>query len=166
MKVAIDFTGSNGHPKDKQSLHFIYDKDHKPSPYQIAIRQICNIVSVYDADQHFPLFGFGAFFENIGVLHDFNLNFDQNNAEVDGVFGIEEAYLNSILSDRFQLSGPTLFQPILKKARNIVLDADQCNMNGGKLQYYILLIITDGIINDMKQTKDEFSDCCKLYSIF
>ena len=51
----------------------------------------------------------------------------------------------------FQLSGPTLFQPILKKAKAVSQVAHQSN----GLQYMILLILTDGIINDMKQTKDE-----------
>ena len=53
LMVAIDFTGSNGHPKDHQSLHHIFGG--RPSPYQYAIRQIGNIVSVYDFDRKFPV---------------------------------------------------------------------------------------------------------------
>ena len=55
LMCAIDFTGSNGHPDDYQSLHYL--KGGTPSQYQNAIRQIGNIVSVYDSDQKFPVWG-------------------------------------------------------------------------------------------------------------
>eukprot|EP01083_Nonionella_stella_P029949 82269_1 len=146
--AAIDFTGSNGHPKDVQSLHNIYSG--RPSQYQNAIRQIGNIVSVYDFDKKFPVWGFGAYINKM-VKHDFALNWNDANPEVQGIFGIEEIYLNGIRSERFQLSGPTLFEPILNKAKRCAQIAHQSN----GLQYFILLILTDGIINDMKQTKDQ-----------
>ena len=64
LMCAIDFTGSNGHPSDYQSLHHIYGS--QPSQYQHAIRQIGNIVAVYDSDQKFPVWGmflcFSCFF--------------------------------------------------------------------------------------------------------
>lgn len=59
LMVAIDFTGSNGHPSDYQSLHHIYGGN--PSQYQSAIRQIGNIVAVYDSDQKFPVWGWYPF---------------------------------------------------------------------------------------------------------
>merc|ERR1712228_478305 len=166
LMVAIDFTGSNGHPQDHQSLHHIYGKN--PSQYQHAIRQIGNIVSVYDSDQMFPVWGFGAHFSNVsvggqywnGVKHAFNLNFNPKDPEVSAVYGIEQVYLNGIRKNVFALSGPTLFGPILKKAHNIAqIQHSQFmqNKNNGNnpINYSILLIITDGIINDMKQAKDE-----------
>lgn len=140
-----------------QSLHNIFSD--KPSPYQHAIRTIGNIIKVYDSDQKFPVWGFGAHFDNIkvghltfnGVLHDFNLNFNVNDPEVYDIYGIEQTYLQSIRGGTFALSGPTLFAPILSKAHSIAASAV------GTLQYFILLIITDGIINDMKLTRNEFS---------
>ncbi len=136
-----------GHPSDYQSLHHIYGQ--KPSQYQHAIRQIGNIVSVYDSDQKFPVWGFGSHFSNVlvggqywnGVKHDFNLNFNPSDPEVSGVFGIEQTYLS-------------------RKAHRIATVAHNefIKNKNNKLQpisYFILLIITDGIINDMKQTKDE-----------
>ena len=53
LLAGIDFTGSNGHPRDTMSLHNIYSGH--PSQYQHAIRQIGNIVSVYDFDKMFPV---------------------------------------------------------------------------------------------------------------
>ena len=85
------------------------------------------------------------------MYHDFALNFNEANPEVSGIYGIENVYLNAIKGEKFQLSGPTLFQPILSKAKAC---AQIAHKRAG-LQYMILLILTDGIINDMKQTKDE-----------
>merc|ERR1719242_1904102 len=147
LLVAVDFTGSNGHPKDAMSLHHIYGG--KPSQYQQAIRQIGNIVSAYDFDKKFPVWGFGAYYNN-KVYHDFALNWNEANPEVQGIYGVEQVYLNSITSEVFQLSGPTLFEPILTKAKACA----QIAHGQAGLQYMILLILTDGIINDMKQTKN------------
>eukprot|EP01084_Bolivina_argentea_P026188 48642_1 len=148
LMAAIDFTGSNGHPRDAQSLHHIYGG--QPSKYQNAIRQIGNIVSVYDFDKKFPVWGFGAWMNEV-VYHDFALNFDESNPEVSGIYGVEECYLNALKAETFQLSGPTLFEPVLRKAKYCAEIAHKTN----DLYYLILLILTDGIINDMKQTKDE-----------
>jgi len=147
LLAAIDFTGSNGHPKDTDSLHNIYN--NKPSQYQMAIRQIGNVVSAYDFDKKFPVWGFGAHFGG-SVKHSFALNWNEAQPEVEGIYGIEQAYLNGIASEKFQLSGPTLFEPILRKAYGCAKAAHSAQ----GLQYMILLILTDGIINDMARTKD------------
>lgn len=91
LMTGIDFTGSNGHPSDLQSLHNL--TAGKPSDYQLAIRQIGNILSVYDTDKKYPVWGFGANFQNVsinkeyynGTKHDFALNFNSNNPEVAGM---------------------------------------------------------------------------------
>jgi hypothetical protein len=41
--VAVDFTGSNGLPSDKASLHYIGDKA-APSPYERAIRAVGEVL--------------------------------------------------------------------------------------------------------------------------
>lgn len=53
LMLGIDFTGSNGYVNDPKSLHYIYGG--KPSPYQQALRNICQIVAPYDSDQKFPV---------------------------------------------------------------------------------------------------------------
>ena len=60
LMVAIDFTGSNGDPRDHQSLHHFTDR--QPSDYQRSIRQIGGILSAYDSDQKYPVWGFGGHF--------------------------------------------------------------------------------------------------------
>jgi len=156
LMVAIDFTGSNGHVSDPQSLHYIY-KQFTPSPYQAALREICPIVATYDSDQKFPVWGFGAKFpQNNTVSHDFVVN--PSGEEVDGVNGVEEAYLTAIQSNAFQLSGPCCYSPILTKAINetIVSHNEVMQNESLPIQYYILLILTNGECcdADKQQTKN------------
>ena len=58
MIVAIDFTGSNGHPSQRTSLHYM--NPVAPNQYQIAITAIAEILLAYDSDKRIPSFGFGA----------------------------------------------------------------------------------------------------------
>jgi hypothetical protein len=59
--------------------------------------------------------------------------------------GVLAAYKNCL--SRIQLYGPTNFAPTINHVANIAR-----NFTDGS-QYFILLIITDGIITDMPQTK-------------
>ena len=63
----------------------------------------------------------------------------------DGVLGVLEAYQSCV--PRIQLYGPTNFAPVI----NHVARFAAANQDGKS--YFILLIITDGIITDMPQTK-------------
>ena len=57
-------------------------------------------------------------------------------------------------------SGPTFFSPILKKAGFLAGESHKNYMKAiqsnptTKPEYHILLMITDGVIDDMKQTQD------------
>jgi hypothetical protein len=57
MMVSIDFTGSNGNPKNPKSLH--YNAPGYVNEYESAIRSIGDILMYYDSDKKFPTFGFG-----------------------------------------------------------------------------------------------------------
>jgi len=57
LNVAIDFTGSNGDPKQPSSLHLI---SHSLNQYQQAILSIGQILLNYDHDKLVPTYGFGA----------------------------------------------------------------------------------------------------------
>eukprot|EP01083_Nonionella_stella_P018176 50772_1 len=111
LMVAIDYTGSNGHPSDSRSLHFI--NLESPNEYIRAISSIGNVVAPYDSDQRYPVWGFGA---KIGsqTSHCFSVTFDENNPEVGGVDGIVNAYKASFA--KLQLSGPTYFHQIIQTA--------------------------------------------------
>lgn len=51
--VAIDFTGSNGDPREPQSLHYI--NPTYPNEYIRAIRSVGQVLAPYDSDKQFPV---------------------------------------------------------------------------------------------------------------
>ena len=142
--VAIDFTGSNGNPADPRSLHHIGTKDNE---YLEAIKSVGNILVPYDSDQKIPCFGFGAKLPPAydRAHHCFPLN-GKDDPEVNGIQGIVDAYKYTLASCR--LSGPTLFSEILAYSKAVAQSQMQ------EHAYTILLIITDGVINDMRQSSD------------
>ncbi|KAJ6242362.1 copine [Anaeramoeba flamelloides] len=146
MITAIDFTGSNGNPKQPNSLH--YFDAYTVNDYQNAISSCGSILAEYDSDQMFPAFGFGAKISN-QVSHCFPLNGNVNNPEVNGVRGILQAYNNVFNWPNFRLWGPTNFSPIINSVANIARQAEKTE--GQK--YFVLLFITDGEITDMEETR-------------
>ena len=148
LSVAVDFTLSNGHPSDKDSLHYL---DLKKNEYLHAIKSVGNILQYYDSDKQIPAFGFGAAVppSTNRASHCFALNGDIFDPEVDGLDGVVEAYKNSLKN--VNLYGPTNFAPIIELV-NDMAEADDVSQENQK--YNILLIITDGIINDMQKTID------------
>lgn len=81
--------------------------------------------------------------------HCFALNGDIFDPEVDGLDGVIESYKNALKN--VNLYGPTNFAPIIELI-NDMAEAEQVSQLNQK--YNILLIITDGIINDMQKTID------------
>ena len=144
--VAIDFTGSNGHPQDPSSLHYM-NPTGAPNQYQTAIQAVGDIIQDYDTDKMFPALGFGARIPPHGVVsHEFFLSLDEKNPYCAGLSGIMAAYNNSLYN--VQLYGPTNFAPVIRHVSQFahVYQNDPSN-------YFILLIITDGIITDLAETK-------------
>eukprot|EP01006_Ploeotia_vitrea_P062630 TRINITY_DN84154_c0_g1_i1.p1 TRINITY_DN84154_c0_g1~~TRINITY_DN84154_c0_g1_i1.p1 ORF type:complete len:710 (+),score=58.27 TRINITY_DN84154_c0_g1_i1:166-2130(+) len=151
VSVAIDFTGSNGKPEDPRSLH--YRDPNAPNAYLRAIMAVCDIVAHYDSDKMFPVYGFGAKVPpNNQVSHCFPCTFNEQEDEVEGVQGIVNAYANAL--GRVQLWGPTLFEHIIRKCTE--------KAKTSKSTYYILLIITDGVINDTQQTINAIVEASRL----
>ena len=145
LTVAIDFTGSNGPPNMPNSLHFLGAKQNQ---YEIAIRACGDIVAYYDYDQKFPAFGFGGkFFGNPKVDHCYPLNGNPDDPEILGIDGILQAYRNVL--NNTELWGPTHFHYFIDKLNeNVKQEVARENFN----VYNILMILTDGIIEDMDET--------------
>ena len=140
---AIDFTASNGDPKSPSSLHYM--NPYSLNSYQTALRSVGDIIIDYDSDKLFPVLGFGARLPPDGVVsHEFSLNGNPSNPYCTGIEGVMEAYNKALHSA--QLYGPTNFAPCI----NHVSRFAEKKRNGE--DYFILLIITDGIITDMPQT--------------
>jgi len=146
--VAIDFTGSNGNPTQPSSLHYIHPQ--RPNQYSLAIQSVGGIIQDYDTDRMFPTYGFGARLPPSGqVSHNFAVNFDPNQPSCHGIDGVLAAYQSCIRS--VQLYGPTNFSPIINNVAQMASDALQGEQ---RLSYFVLLMITDGIITDMEATKN------------
>ncbi|KAM9487806.1 copine-3 isoform 2-T2 [Clarias gariepinus] len=145
--VGVDFTGSNGDPKSPDSLHYI--SPNGVNEYLSAIWSVGLVIQDYDSDKMFPAFGFGAQIPpNWQVSHEFPLNFNTSNPFCAGVQGMVDAYRTCL--PQVKLYGPTNFAPIIRHVSNF---AQQARKQNTASQYFVLLIITDGVITDMDQTR-------------
>jgi hypothetical protein len=147
FSVAVDFTASNGDPRDPRSLHYLNPTTYMENQYTTAIRAVGDIIEDYDTDKQFPALGFGAKIPPLNqVSFEFYLNLStQNNPYCAGVDGLLAAYQHSLQT--VELWGPTNFSPII----NHVSKFAQAYQADGK-QYFVLLILTDGIITDLDAT--------------
>ncbi|XP_070616862.1 copine-2 isoform X1 [Erythrolamprus reginae] len=145
--VGIDFTASNGNPRDPTSLHYINPMG--TNEYLSAIWAVGQIIQDYDTDKMFPALGFGAQLPpDWKVSHEFAINFNPTNPFCLGVEGIVQAYSSCLPHIRFY--GPTNFSPIIN---HVARFAAQATQQESASQYFILLIITDGVISDMDETR-------------
>ena len=161
LDIAIDYTASNNDPQDNPiSLH---NTDPRyPNDYERAIESCGSIVAFYDYDQLFPVYGFGGiprspYNPTNSVSHCFNVNFKQD-PMIKGIENIILAYRQSLSKVTFAY--PTLFSPVIEKViQEIKYDLTN---NREENHYYILLILTDGCINDMQQTRDKIVEASYL----
>lgn len=58
---AVDFTGSNGDPMKPGTLHYL-DPQGSFNDYERSVIALLNVLSRFDTDKHFALWGFGKFF--------------------------------------------------------------------------------------------------------
>ncbi|NXO61845.1 CPNE9 protein, partial [Phainopepla nitens] len=170
--VAIDFTASNGEciwclggspspwgwpwgrcdghcaaglPSQPTSLH--YASPYQLSAYALALKAVGEIIQDYDSDKLFPAYGFGAKVPPDGkISHQFPLNNNVENPSCAGIEGVLESYLQSLRT--VQLYGPTNFAPVINQVAGTAAQVTDGS------QYHVLLIITDGVISDMLQTKE------------
>uniref|UniRef100_A0A8C3ASI1 Copine-3 n=1 Tax=Cyclopterus lumpus TaxID=8103 RepID=A0A8C3ASI1_CYCLU len=147
--VGIDFTGSNGDPRSPNSLHYM--SPDGLNQYLSALWSVGHVVQDYDTDKLFPAFGFGAKLppDYQAANHEFALNFNPTNPYCKGIDGIIEAY--RMVMPQLKLSGPTNFSPIINHVASIAAQGAQSNSAS---QYFVLLILTDGEITDLDQTRD------------
>uniref|UniRef100_A0A0L8FPC8 C2 domain-containing protein n=2 Tax=Octopus bimaculoides TaxID=37653 RepID=A0A0L8FPC8_OCTBM len=150
---AVDFTASNGNPTSPSSLHYI--SPYNLNPYATSLHAVGNIIQDYDSDKLFPALGFGARLPPNGIVsHEFPLNGTIENPYCEGIQGVIDAYHHTLHS--VQLYGPTNFAPCI----NYVARCASLHQDGN--DYFILLILTDGIITDMPQTMEAVVNASKL----
>jgi hypothetical protein len=178
LAVAIDFTASNGDPRQEGTPHYFHPPASKEwNDYEKAIFAVGSILAKYDSDQRFPVWGFGAKYNGV-VRHCFQCGTE---VEVQGVQGIMDAY-RGVFRTPLTMSYPTIFTEVISTAssyakheqvRNgkiyvisvswcrIVVHNSPYSINGvqevaeeeGKMSYTILLILTAGNIENVRETK-------------
>ncbi|XP_031728182.1 copine-3-like isoform X2 [Anarrhichthys ocellatus] len=154
--IAIDFTGSNGNPSSPQSLHYINPGGY--NEYLAAIWTVGNVIQDYDSDKMFPAFGFGAQIPpSWQVSHEFPINFNPSDPFCAGIEGVVQAYQKCL--PQVKLYGPTNFSPIINHVAQFGMQAMQQKTAS---QYFVLLIITDGVITDMDQTRSAIVNASRL----
>uniref|UniRef100_H3CBV3 Copine-8 n=1 Tax=Tetraodon nigroviridis TaxID=99883 RepID=H3CBV3_TETNG len=151
--VAIDFTASNGNPSQPTSLHYM--NPYQLNMYAMALKAVGDIIQDYDSDKLFPAYGFGAKLPPDGkISHAFPLNSQADNPNCVGIDGVLEAYFQSLRT--VQLYGPTNFAPVISQVARCAAEVTDGS------QYFVLLMITDGVISDMAQTKESVVNASSL----
>ncbi|KAK6490320.1 copine-3-like [Huso huso] len=158
--VGIDFTGSNGDPRSPESLHYISPQGL--NEYLMAIWSVGLVIQDYDSDKMFPAFGFGAQIPpSWQVSHEFPLNFNPANPFCAGIQGVVDAY--RVCLPQVKLYGPTNFSPIINHVAKFASEAAQQNSAAkAATQYFVLLIITDGVITDLDETRNAIVNASRL----
>lgn len=143
--VCIDFTGSNGDPRDPTSLHY-RNPSGEFNQYETVISSVGSIVAEYDSDQKFPVWGFGGAI-NKQTSHCFPMG-PYGGQECVGIHGVMQAYAAAF--SYVTLSGPTYFREIFAAAGKVA--SEGCSVS--HQNYFIVLVLTDGVINDLQETID------------
>jgi hypothetical protein len=158
LDIAIDYTASNNdNPIPLHNIDGVNKND-----YEKAIESCGSILAFYDYDKLYPVYGFGgipfgqSFSQNM-VSHCFNINF-QKDPNIQGIDNILRVYRNSV--GKVTLAAPTFFTPVLNKVINEIKYDLQNRQEEN--HYYVLLILTDGCINDMQQTCDKIVEASYL----
>ena len=148
LDIGIDFTGSNKPPEGEDSLHY-YGNVDKKNPYERAILSCATIVANYDYDKLFPVYGFGAIIKGLGQRKAsmcFNINF-RDDPNIKFVENIMEEYHKCL--GKIYFSGPTHFAPIINEIIELIKKDNYI------FDYQILMILTDGMIDDLDETIDK-----------
>ena len=157
LEIAIDYTLSNGDPNEPDSLHYM--NGEKRNDYEEAIKSCGDIIAYYDSDELFPVYGFGGIPQGSEeVSHCFNINFNKDNPNIKGIDNVLKIYKESL--KKIEFYGPTYFSPVIKKVVGKI--KDDLKNRPEKNNYYFLMILTDGMINDYKETVDNIVDASNL----
>lgn len=146
--VAIDFTASNGDPRTPGSPHYI-DPSGDLNEYEKALTAIGSIISKYDLEKTFPVWGFGAKFEGI-VRHLFQIG---QSSEVQGVAGALEAY-RQVFQMPLVMSNPSDFNAVITAAGKKARINEENAARMGCQSYTVLLLLTAGSVSDVNATKE------------
>lgn len=128
--VAIDLTGSNGHPSDGGSLH---SRRNPRNPYKRAMQSLVSVCTQCDDDSRVPIYGFG--FQDASGQTQYCFNFGDGD--------LIATYEKIIHDDNIVFAGPTYFSHVIKVAIENIKNEEA---------YHVLFIFTDGQCDDYDAT--------------
>lgn len=142
----------SGPSEDPDSLHFC-GPGHSPlTAYQAAIKAITTTLAPYTSG-YFPVFGFGAKPKESGkdvpTSHGFACSGSLRQAEVLGVNGVLGVYKSCL--ERMTFSKPRRFAQIIAEAGRHASEFHKALDQ----KYVVLLLLTNGVSEDMDQTIGE-----------
>lgn len=151
LAVAIDFTASNGDPRQPGTPHYFHTRGNGAdyNDYEKAIYAVGSILAKYDSDQKFPVWGFGAKYD--GELR--NCFQCGEEVEVEGIQGILEAYRGVFRTD-LTMASPTDIIEVVDTAAAYARHEQEIADEEGCLSYTILLILTAGNVENLEETKE------------
>jgi E3 ubiquitin-protein ligase RGLG len=121
-----------------------FRRDHVATPAdQKAIDVMTRTLEAFDDDKLIPVFGFG----DLSTTDRAVFSFKPDGSPCFGLAEVLSRY--SEVSRKVQLSGPTSFAPLIRKAIEIVAATHQ---------YHILIILTDGAVDDVTATAEAIVD--------
>ena len=111
-----------------------------------------------DSDQKVPVYGHGAkpnspHYPSDEVEQCFPLS-ENEDSEVEGLIGVQTAYRESL--SYLKMWGPTHFLPLIRHALEICKTKSKTQ----PYHYTILLMLTDGKVDDFDETSDVLADAC------
>jgi len=154
--VAVDCTRSNGKVLDPCSPHYLEGKEM--NNYAATIQAAGEVFKFYaDGDDWYPMYGFGAKIPPTNTICSdcFALTGDWFMPEVRGVDGLVEGYRHGMRAVRFH--GPTHLRRVVEVAADWSRpfeDVHTPNDNGVDMKYFVLLVLSDGGIDDQKHVTD------------
>lgn len=146
--IGVDFTQSNHNNGQKSfmghGLHEVNVKRHK-NPYQEAFAMVANTFPDYDADQLYPIYGFG----DAQTGNRYVFSFEPYDRPCKGLEAAVERYKE--IAKVASLSGPTSFAPIIRQAIMKLREAAIFSIP----TFHVLLILADGDISQTDKLETE-----------
>jgi len=153
--VGIDFTRSN--TWQGGSPYFCFENLHTISniqnPYQQVLSIMCDALAPFDDDQLIDAYGFGDKVTTSKMVFPFQTSNENGHIKEQPCYrleGVSNCYNN--IAQQVQMSGPTSFAPIIRKAIELV---------SSRKAFHILLIIADGAVDDMDDTINAIVEASK-----
>ncbi|KRX00777.1 C2 domain [Pseudocohnilembus persalinus] len=142
LNIGIDFSSQK---YSNRASSFKHNDQHS---YREALKKITSVLLPYDSDQSVPMYGISGKTAQSGEYQTF-FQLNEQNLEATGYENIIKFYDESLKNVKL---GETLqIAPIIEKLNEISKQHLQDGVNG----YHVLLILTDGAIDDMQETKKQ-----------